>query len=184
MLDHLLFSMHLLGWRAATEAGAGRRYLRPSVIHCARGYGGWREHVSAQPSSPKPPGIQVRVWIGSFLPACSFWAGCRSPVPSESAHLLRGGGGEGQVTGSNPAALHALTPPQQSTAPFALACCTFRRTAPSPLREQTLPRSPLSCSSPPAPRCLHLTSETDASRPRRNWGSAPSPRDARWEEAA
>ena len=46
-----------------------------------------------------------------------------------------------------------LDPPQQSTPPFALACRTFWRTAPSPLREQTPPRSPLSCSSPPAPRC-------------------------------
>ena len=32
--------------------------------------------------------------------------------------------GEGQVTGSNPALLHALTPPAVDPR-FALACCTF-----------------------------------------------------------
>ena len=60
---------------------------------------------------------------------------------------------EGQVTGSKPAALHALTPPQQSTPPLRPDVPHLRRTGPSPLSEQTPPRSPLSCSSPPAPRC-------------------------------
>ena len=89
MLDHLLSSVHLLGRRPATGVGAGRRHLRPSVIvHGAVAGWRWFDHVSAQPSSPKTPGKKVRMWLGSFVPACIFWAGCRPPVPLGSAHLL------------------------------------------------------------------------------------------------
>ena len=56
-----------------------------------------RHSAFGDSSSPETPGRKVRVWLGSFFPACISWAGCRPPISSGSAGIgLRG---EVQATG-------------------------------------------------------------------------------------
>ena len=50
-----------------------------------------RHSAFGDSSSPETPGRKVRVWLGSFFPACISWAGCRPPISSGSAGIgLRG----------------------------------------------------------------------------------------------